>query len=242
MISVINDEVSSDILNLIEILNEVDLKLVELRKIDNKYLFQIDEKELLQYKQELDKNNIKVSLIDSPIGKYKYNHEQELELLYKYIKIANIFECKYLRIFTDVNDNILDGLKKYNEVAKQNKIILLIENEPNTYGEDYNNLLKIMNNDYSNIRILYDAENYHSINLDYIKALILLMPYIEYVHLRDKKESNYVYFYDGEINIKRIISLLNKNITISLETHLPMSSNLEKKELFIESLRRIKDE
>ena len=242
MISVINDEVSSDILELIDILNEVDLKLVELRKANNKYLFQIDEKELLKYKEELDKNNIKVSLVDSPIGKGKYDHVQELELLYKYIKIAKIFECKYLRIFTDVSDNILDGLKKYNEIAKENEIILLLENEPNTYGENYNNLLKIMNNNYSNIKILYDAENYYSINLDYIKALTLLMPYIEYVHLRDKKKDKYVYFYDGEIDIKRIISLLNKNIIISLETHLPMSSNLEKRKLFIESLRRIKDE
>lgn len=242
MISVINDEVSSNILDLIEVLNKVNLKLVELRKIDNKYLFQIEEKELLKYKQKLDKNNIKVSLVDSPLGKGKYNHELELELLYKYIKIAKIFECKYLRIFTDVSDNILEGLKKYNEIAKENKIILLLENEPNTYGEDYNNLLKIMSNNYSNIKILYDAENYYSINLDYIKALTLLMPYVEYVHLRDKKGSNYVYFYDGEMDIKRIINLLDKNIIISLETHLPMSSNKDKKELFIESLRRIKDE
>ena len=242
MISVINDEVSSDIYDLIEILNEVNLKLVELRKIDDKYLFQIDEEDLLKYKNELDKNNIKVSLVDSPIGKKKFDYETELELFYKYIKIAKIFECKYLRIFTDVSDNILDGLKKYNEVAKENEIILLIENEPNTHGEDYNNLLKIMNNNYSNIKLLYDAENYYSINLDYIEALILLMPYIEYVHLRDKKDNKYVYLYDGEIDIKRILSLLNKNIIISLETHLPMSSNLPKKELFIESIRRIKDE
>jgi len=242
MISVINDEVSSDIYKLIDILNEVNLKLVELRKVDNKYLFQIDEAELLKYKSELDKNNIKVSLVDSPIGKNKFNYEKELELFYKYIKIAKIFECKHLRIFTNVSDDILDGLKKYNEIAKEAGIILLLENEPNTYGEDYNNLLKIMNNNYSNIKILYDAENYYSINLDYIKALTQLMPYIEYVHIRDIKDNNYVYLYDGEIDIKRIIILLNKNIIISLETHLPMSSNLDKKELFIESLRRMKDE
>lgn len=239
MISVINDEVTSDILELINILNEVNLKLVELRKIDNKYLFQIEEKCLLEYKCELDKNNIKVSLIDSSIGKGKFSHEEERSLLDKYINICKIFDCKCLRIFTDVSDNIEDGLKIYNDIVSQYDITLLIENEPNTYGEDYNNLLKLMSNNYSNIKVLYDIENYHSINLDYIEAFNLLKQYIRYVHLRDKKGSEYVYFYDGEIDIKKILSLIDKDIVVSLETHLPLSSNLEKKELFIESLRRI---
>lgn len=242
MISVINDEVSSDILKLINILNNVNLKLVELRKIDNKYLFDIEEKKLSEYKEMLDKNSIKVSLIDSPIGKNKFNHERELELLYIYIKICKIFDCNYLRIFTNVSDDILSGLKKYNEIAKENNIVLLIENEPNTFGEDYNNLFKIMNNNYSNISILYDAENYYSINLDYIEAFNLLKPYIQYIHLRDKKGSNYVYLYDGDIDIKKILSMVTTNMIVSLETHLPLSSNLEKEELFIESFRRIKDE
>lgn len=239
MISVVNDEVANDILELISILNEVKLKLVELRKINNKYLYQIEKKNLVKYKYELNKNNIKVSLIDSPIGKGKICYEEERSLLDKYIKICKIFNCKYLRIFTDVGENIENTLKKYNNIARQYDITLLIENEPNTYGEDYNNLLNLMMNNYSNIKILYDVENYYSLDLDYIKAFNLLKEYIRYVHLRDKKGKKYVYFYEGEINIKKILRLVDKNIIISLETHLPLSSNLEKKELFIESLRRI---
>ncbi|MDD6387794.1 MAG: TIM barrel protein [Bacilli bacterium] len=242
MISVINDEISSNIIEVIETLNKVNLKLIELRKIDNNYLFQIDSSKLLEYKMELDKNNIKVSLIDSPIGKGKFNHEKEEELLDKYIKIAKVFNTKYLRIFTDISEDINEGLKKYNHKAKENNIILLIENEPNTYGEDYNNLLNLMSNNYSNIRLLYDVENYYSIKLDYIKAFSLLKPYIKYIHLRDKKYNDYVYFFDGEIEIKKILSLIDDDIIVSLETHLPLSSNLDKKELFIESLRRIRNE
>lgn len=242
MISVINDEISSNIIEVIETLNKVNLKLIELRKIDNNYLFQIDSSKLLEYKRELDKNNIKVSLIDSPIGKGKFSHEKEEELLDKYIKISKLFNSRYLRIFTDVSDDINEGLKKYNDKAKENNIILLIENEPNTYGEHYNNLLNLMSNNYSNIRLLYDAENYYSIKIDYIKAFSLLKPYIKYIHLRDKKYNDYVYFFDGEIEIKKILSLIDEDTIVSLETHLPLSSNLDKKELFIESLRRIRNE
>lgn len=242
MISVINDEVESDIKKLINILNKVNLKLVELRKINDKYLFQIKESELLKYKKELDENDIKVSLIDSPIGKNKFSHEEELFLLDKYINICKIFDCKYLRIFTDVSDNIETGLKIYNEKAMKNNITLLIENEPNTYGENYNNLLNLMTNNYSNIKILYDAENYYSINLDYIEAYNKLSKYIRYVHLRDKKENKYVYLYDGDIDIKKILNLVSKDIIVSLETHLPLSGNLDKEKLFIESLRRLNNE
>ena len=124
MISVINDEISSNIIEVIETLNKVNLKLIELRKIDNNYLFQIDSSKLLEYKRELDKNDIKVSLIDSPIGKGKFSHEKEEELLDKYIKISKVFNSRYLRIFTDVSDDINEGLKKYNDKARKNNIII----------------------------------------------------------------------------------------------------------------------
>ena len=242
MISVINDEITSDIKTLINVLNKVNLKLVELRKINNEYLFEIDKEKLLECKRLFDENEIKVSLIDSPIGKHKFDYEKEYSLLNRYIEIANIFDCKYIRIFTDVGDNIEEKLYSYNEIAKSKNKILLIENEPNTFGEDYNNLLKLMNNNYSNIKVLYDVENYYSINLDYIKAYEVLKPHIKYVHIRDKKDDKYVYLYDGKIDLKKVLSLIDKSVVVSLETHLPLSSNLDKEELFIESLRRIRYE
>ena len=96
-----------------------------------------------------------------------------------------------------------------------------------------------MNKKYSNIKLLYDAENYYSLNLDYIEALRLLKDDIVYIHLRDIKGGKFVYLYDGEINIDKILNMINKDTIISLETHLPMCSNLKKEDLFKESIRRI---
>ena len=156
MISVINDEISNNIEEVIDTLKSVDVQLLELRKINNKYLFQIKFNELRYYKKLLIENGIKISLIDSPIGKNKFDNELELILLGKYIEIAKLFDCKNIRIFTDIDNDITKGLKKYNEIARDNDIFLLIENEPGTYGEDCNNLLNLMKNNYSNIKILYD--------------------------------------------------------------------------------------
>lgn len=242
MISVINDEISNNIEEVIDTLKSVDVQLLELRKINNKYLFQIKFNELRYYKKLLIENGIKISLIDSPIGKNKFDNELELILLGKYIEIAKLFDCKNIRIFTDIDNDITKGLKKYNEIARDNDIFLLIENEPGTYGEDCNNLLNLMKNNYSNIKILYDIENYYRINIDYIEAFNMLKPYIDYIHLRDVKNNKYVYLFDGNINIREILKRKNENVIVSLETHLPLSSGFDKKELFINSLRRIRNE
>ena len=234
MISVVTDEVSHNIDSLISILKETKLEYVELRKINNKYLFEIEIGEIKLISKKLELNNYKVSLIDSPIGKHKYNHDKEDRLLIKYINICKKFKCKYLRIFSDVRD-----INKYNNIAHENDITLLIENEKNTKGEDYHYLKELMNKNYSNIKLLYDAENYYSLNFDYIEALKLLNDDIIYIHLRDIKDNKYVYLYDGDINIDKILNMINKDVIISLETHLPMCSDLPKEILFKESIRRI---
>lgn len=240
MISVITDEVADNVEDIIQIIKKTNVKWIELRKINKVYLYEINAKELEEYKNMFDNNDLKVSMIDSPIGKHKFIYQQEMELLKTYINICKIFNCNKLRIFSDVGNNIVYTLKEYNDIAKDNNIILYIENEPKTYGENYNNLLEIMNNNYSNIKVLYDPENYYSCNINYIDAYKKLYNYIDYIHLRDIKEGKYVYLTDGEINIKRILEIFKDKI-ISLETHLPMVSNEPKEKLFLENIRRINE-
>ena len=95
MISVINDEVSSNIDSLIKILEETKMEYVELRKIDDKYLFEMDNGELRLISKKFELDDIKISLIDSPIGKNKYSYDQEDKLFVKYINICMIFKCNY---------------------------------------------------------------------------------------------------------------------------------------------------
>lgn len=238
MISVINDEVSNNIEELIELLNQVNVKNIELRKIESKYLFEIQNDLLKKYSNWFNKNNISVSLIDSPIGKHKFSFEEEEKLLLIYINVCKIFNCNRLRIFSDVGEDIIKTLKNYNQIALENSITLYIENEPKTFCENYDNILKIMENNFSNIKVLFDPENYYSCNVDYNIAMEKLYKYIDYVHIRDTKNNMYVNLFEGEIDIKKILTMF-KDKYISLETHLPMISNEPKKKLFIENIRRI---
>lgn len=94
-------------------------------------------------KKEFEKNEIKVITIDTPIGKKKnsFNYDENKKLLDKYIKIANIFEAKYLRIFSDVgrkfnSKSIKEVIREMANITTKNKLNLLIENEKDTYAED----------------------------------------------------------------------------------------------------------
>lgn len=243
-ISVINDEVNNNIEELIKILKKESCSNIEIRKIDNKYLFEIDFDELEDKAKLFKDNNIKVTMIDSPIGKHKFTYEQERIIFYDYIYICQIFDCHYLRIFSDVGEDIEKTLKRYNSIAKINNITLLIENERNTLGDNYKYLKELMNNNYSNIKILYDIENYYHAGVDYKEAYKELKEYIKYIHVRDysKDKEKYVDLFTGDIDLDFIFK--DKKIIISLETHLAMNKDsnvLDKEKYFVDNIRRIKE-
>ena len=99
-------------------------------------------------------------------------------------------------------------------------------------------------NNYSNIGILFDIENYYSDCIDYKRAYIELKPYIKYIHIRDysKDKMKYVNLFDGDIDLKYVLD--NKDVIVSLETHLALNndSNINDNEKnFINNIRRIRE-
>ena len=93
IITTIGDEIGTTLEEQIEALKEVDMKYIEIRKINDTYIWEYSEEEIKKIKEELEKNEIKVIAIDTPIGKKKnsFNYNENKKLLDKYIKIANIF-------------------------------------------------------------------------------------------------------------------------------------------------------
>ena len=172
IITTIGDEIGITLKEQIEALKEVNIKYIEIRKINNMYLWEYSNEQIKNIKEEFEKNEIKVITIDTPIGKKKnsFNYNENKELLDKYIKIANIFEAKYLRIFSDVGKtsdikSIKEVLKEMSNITIKNKINVLIENEKNTYAEDISTCNKLIDGD-NNLFILYDIENAYSRGYD----------------------------------------------------------------------------
>jgi len=156
-VSIINDEISQDFAHACEVASkEFGMHWIELRSMWNKNVVALDEKEVAETRRVLDKYELKVTDIASPLfkvdwpgapkSKYSesksfnadYNINQQDEVLERAIALAKAFNTERIRCFdfwrlTDqapyreaMNEKLRDAAAK---VGKQG-MTLVLENEP----------------------------------------------------------------------------------------------------------------
>lgn len=245
-LAVVADEIGTSLQEQIESMKLGKIKNIEIRKIDDKYLWEFSKEELIKFKKNLDDNKINVITLDSPVGKKPFPYERKIELFNIYIELSKIFHNKYLRIFSNIADNpddyiSQDDLKRLCKIAKENNVELLMENERKTYAETPYDCYKLIENQ-DNINIIYDLSNSFLEGHDVFEWYEKSKKRITYIHLRDYdlKREKYAYLGEGDIGIFKFMEILKEdefNGIISVETHLPMNnSGLTKRELFLNSM------
>jgi len=156
-VSVINDEISQDFGHVCEVAaKEFGMGWVELRSMWKKNIVSLDEKEVAEARRILEKNQLKVTDIASPLFKVdwpgapksKYSEEksfnasfdlsQQDEVLERAIAMAKSFGTDRVRCFdfwrledqspyrAAINDKLRDAAVQ----AEKKAIILVLENEP----------------------------------------------------------------------------------------------------------------
>lgn len=246
-LSVMGDEVGTTLDEQISSLKLANIKRIEIRKIEDKYLWEFEEIKLRKFKEKLKAEGIEVTVIDSPVGKKPMSYERKMELFEIYIGICKIFECKNMRIFSNIGleiekNEIIQKLDILSKKAYEHDINLLMENERATYAESPVDCLELIR-EYKNINIIYDLCNAF---LDGHKVFDIYegaKERIVYIHLRDydKLNNKYAHLGEGDIQIERFMEVLKKDKfdgIISVETHLPMNEGKEtKQELFLKSIK-----
>ncbi|MGH9494685.1 MAG: sugar phosphate isomerase/epimerase family protein [Candidatus Sulfotelmatobacter sp.] len=156
-ISVINDEISQDFSRVCEVAaNDFGLHWIELRGMWKKNIVNLDEKEIGEAKQILDKFHLKVTDIASPLfktdwpgaPKSKYSEDgsfganftfqQQDEVLDRAIAMAKAFRTDRVRCFdfwrledqTPHRAAMNNKLREAAEKLARQKMILVLENEP----------------------------------------------------------------------------------------------------------------
>ena len=249
LIAAVGDEIGTSIEEQIESLKLANINKIELRKIEDKYLWEFKYNDLKRFKKILNQNNITVLTIDSPVGKKPIPYNRKIELFHIYLKICKIFNCKFLRIFSNLGEHIEEkeiknNLKWFCSEASKNDIKLLMENERATYAKSPLECLKLID-EIKGIDILYDIENAFYEGYDIFDSYEKSKSKIVYIHLRDFniKDNCYAHLGKGDLKLKSFMKLLknnNYNKIISIETHLPMNNSGEtKKELFIKSIKNL---
>lgn len=251
-ISGFSDEISSELDTQLKTVSELGMRYISLRGVDgeniSKYLVESIQKDVLP---RLEKWNIGVSSIGSPIGKIYINDdaafEAQLETLNTLCQISNALDCKYIRIFSfyipkednfdDYEKEVIAKLKQFAKIAEQYNVILLHENEKDIFGDIARRCNVILNEVGSeHFKAIFDFANFVQCDEDPQACYKLLTPHIEYIHIKDA-------VYEDSVNVLcgtgdgQIESILKQAIDrgyegfLTLEPHLVVFDSLKDLEL-----------
>lgn len=230
------DEIDPMMKKQYELLHKLGIEYIELRGVNGKNISELTIEEVKELKEELDRENIKISAIGSPIGKIKMtdDFDKHFETYKNVVAFAKILDTKYIRMFSFFTegenekhrDEVFKRLARMIEYAKEQGVVLLHENEKDIYGDTDLRCAELMKEFYcDNFKCTFDFANFVQCKVDTLKAYELLKPYIEYVHIKDALYENnaVVPAGYGDGNVKEILSILKKEGYqgfISLEPHL----------------------
>jgi L-ribulose-5-phosphate 3-epimerase len=156
-LSVITDEITQDFGRALQVAaKEFGLGFVELRGLWNKNIVSLDEKEVAEAKKLLDRYELKVTDIASPLfkvdwpgapkSKYSpkgssygasFSFEQQDEVLERAANVANAFGTNRIRLFDfwrleddkPYRKEMDEKLREFSEKAAKQSMILILENE-----------------------------------------------------------------------------------------------------------------
>lgn len=236
ILSGFSDEISANIDEQFEGLKKLGINFFEPRGIDGENISEISLDKAREVKDKMDKSSIRVSSVGSPVGKINIKDEfsPHLSLLSHVMDVAEILDTKYIRVFSFYvdgeyeknRDEVIKRMRAMTAFAEKRGFILLHENEKGIYGDNAQrcaDILKSVNSE--SLRAVFDFANFVQVGQKvYPDAFEMLLPYIEYVHIKDACENGVVVPCGyGMGNIKEVLCRLSRNGYegfLSLEPHL----------------------
>ncbi len=239
------DEISPDLTTQLEVMESVGIKHLELRGVKGKNILELNSEEIEEARQILKEKAFKISAIGSPVGKIEITGDFSLDLerLKKAISLARAFKTKYIRIFSyylpegenrlSYGKEVIRRVEEMARVAEKEKIVLVLENEDDVYGDIPERCLEILENiDSPYLRSTFDPANFIIAGVKpYREAFPKMINYVEYLHVKDARFSDKTITPAGEGDgeIKEILKELKKRNFdgfLSLEPHLAISGKM----------------
>lgn len=248
LISGFADEISSDFDVQLETVTKLGMNYISLRSADGTGIadFTVDEvKEKLL--PRLEKAQVKVSSLGSPIGKVGVEDEEGFEKQKKQLeelcKICQLLDCKYIRMFSffmpegkdpeDYKDVVIEKLHQLLEIAKKYDVVLIHENEKDIYGDigtRCKTILEAMNDPH--FQAAFDFANFVQCGEDTEVCWEMLRPYIAYIHIKDavSTDNENVVCGTGEGKIAKLLkrAIVDEGYEgfLTLEPHLVLFDSL----------------
>ncbi|MCZ8511892.1 sugar phosphate isomerase/epimerase [Paenibacillus filicis] len=253
------DEISKDLSEQLNVLEQEGLKYLELRGVWGKNVLQLDEAELGRVRTELDERGFRVSSIASPIGKYPVTDDfaPQLEALDRAAHAARFFGTPYIRVFSyhlpkeepaeAYREEVLRRMKRLADEAERQGVILVLENDSNLYGTTDDRCLDIITHcDSKSLRSAFDPGNYVVNGIDPMaEAYPKLAFSVDYVHVKDARDHHFVPAGLGDGSLEQLLGELKSrgydgflSVEPHLKHYLPEASDPER---VVTAIRALKD-
>jgi sugar phosphate isomerase/epimerase len=199
-----SDEISDDFTEQCEVAVTLGLTHVELRSAWGINILDVGQGQLESMRETLAGHGLRVSSIGSPIGKILIDEAfgPHLERMRHAAEVAHFFEAPYIRIFSfflpSADDpgthrgEVLRRMRALADIAEQEDVILLHENEKEIYGDTPERCLDLMESVASpKLRVAWDSANFVQVGVrPFTDAYPLLRPHLAYVQIKDAKAAD----------------------------------------------------
>lgn len=232
------DEIAPGLDRQIQVLKQLGISWLEFRSADGINVADYTLERAAAVKEKLDQNGIRVSAIGSPIGKIGIEEafEPHLQSLEHVMDVAEVMDCKYVRMFSffipagkdpgKYRDAVMERMEKMAEAARRRGLVLLHENEKEIYGDTAPRCLELLKRfGGDNFKCTFDFANFVQCGQDTLEAYELLKSYISYVHVKDAKaaDGEVVLPGEGDGHLAQMLKRLDDdgyNGFLSMEPHL----------------------
>jgi sugar phosphate isomerase/epimerase len=186
-------------------LQRAGYKHIDLRGVDGFNISVLPLDQAAAVRKKLDAAGIRVAMFGSPIGKIALSEDMKIDLdkLAHLGRLAEIFECKAVRVFSYFNKDgrsaaawraeSLGRLKQLRDLAADLGLVLYHENESHIFGDTSENVLAIARElrgpggPGSNpvFRMIYDFDNYNRTPKDAWQIWLEQRDFVDAFHLKD---------------------------------------------------------
>ena len=198
-LSAFADEISSDLDEQIQVCRDNNVYNIELRSVSGKNVLDFDDAMAGEIRAKLKANKMAISAIGTPIGKVKVTDpfEPHMERFRKAVKLAELFEAPFIRIFSFYppnagelmyahRDEVMRRLEAMVEYIENRDVVIVHENEANIYGEMGKECLDILRTVNSpKLRNVFDYANYVQAGQNPRNCWKSLKEFTVHIHIKD---------------------------------------------------------
>ncbi len=195
------DEASKDFDAQIKAMERNDISLLEVRFVDNENISVVSKEKAKIMRAKLDDNGMGVWSIGSPTGKIslKEDFAPHFDQFRHQLELADLLGAQHYRLFSfyDYDDSqscfdlVCERLNRFVDAAKGTGVILCHENEKGIYGDIADRCLKI-HQAIPEMKAVFDPANFMQCGEVVLQAWERLVPYVEYLHIKDCNEDGKV--------------------------------------------------